>query len=127
MKRIILLFISVFASANLRMAAITHEQCPICHKWRVDVYEGYEQTVKGRDWPMIDVYDLTQASAREWVIENVGYIQYLPTFVLMDDEKNIVHTFDGYVDAEDFFSEVEAALENQKKMAPRDGLEPPTK
>ena len=86
------------AVAETRLLMIEEEWCEWCEQWNADIGVIYEKTTEGRQAPLL------RADIHEPMPEGISLsirAQYTPTFVLLDDGREIGR-IEGYP-GEDFF------------------------
>tara|TARA_A100001015_G_C15040616_1_gene739384 strand:- start:954 stop:1301 length:348 start_codon:yes stop_codon:yes gene_type:complete len=110
-RYLLALFLSIQAYASsLSLVAITHHACPVCLKWQKEVEPFYHLYVKKQDYPELKRYDVSKIENRHWVRDHVGPLTSLPTFALMKNDQ-VITSFHGYLNAQDFFQVLDDALE----------------
>lgn len=105
----LLLLLSTWLYA-VEVVVITHKDCPVCQKWHQEVLPNYYNEAKRNKYPPLKTYELANKMDRDYVMGKVGYINYIPMFVIMDDDR-VVASFTGYTGYKEFYSDLEEALE----------------
>ena len=123
-----ILFLFGFVSASsLQLVAIVDSRCHVCESWEKEVGQYYDTMRKTHGYPELKILNWDSAYTKLWVRNKIGFVTGLPTFVVLSDNE-VVGKIRGYDTEEDFYNRLQKLIEkSEQEVAPRDGLEPPTK
>ncbi len=112
-----ILFIIFSASHSLaqtKLLMFETKGCYWCEKWREEVGVIYNKTPEGK-LAILQVEPLTKAAQKQYDLKSA--IFYSPTFVLIDDKKEIGR-IEGYPGADFFWGMLEKLIEKFEQVDP---------
>ncbi len=112
-----IVFIISSASASLaetRLLMFETKGCYWCEKWREEVGVIYDKTPEGKI-AILQVEPLTKAAQKQYDLQSG--IFYSPTFVLVDDKKEIGR-IEGYPGPDFFWGMLEKLIEKLEQVDP---------
>ena len=103
--RILLLTAACANASELLLVAITDPYCHFCEKWQDEVAVQYDLIRQTHGFPELMELQQNSYKNRTWVYKHLGFLEGLPTFVIMDGDQ-VVGSFVGYTTPQDFIDEV---------------------
>lgn len=94
------------AVADVRLIVFEQAGCPYCEAFRDEIAPAYPKTAEARV-ARLEYRDLVQGVPTEWALQGTPYVT--PTFVLLDDERE-VGRIEGYPGDEFFWFRLDRLL-----------------